>query len=235
MQNQLDITIFVPCRNEEDNILITLNNIVEALKLFKYTYEILIFDDNSTDRSRDLIEDFIQQHLELDITLIKNQNAFGFVSNYINAAISGKGKYFKLVAGCNYEPKEAIQLILENLGTVDLVLLYYDDKRGFLREIFSALYTKIVNLLSGYSLHHYHGLSLILREDILRYHHYSNGYGFFAEFVTILLNAEKTYKEVFVPWNVPTGHDSNSLSIKQFFPVFHSLLNILLNRIEKML
>ncbi len=236
MENQLDMTVYVPCRNEEKNILITLNNILDALEQFAFTYEILIFDDNSSDRSVDLIESFISLHPESSINLVKNPKALGLAQNYVNAAIAGKGKYLKLVTGCNYEPKEAIQIAVQNLGTADLVLLYFEDKRGLIKENISALYAKIVNILSGNSIHYYHNVSLTLREDILRYHPSGSGYGFLAEFVTILLNADKTYKEVFTPyWNLPTGHSSNSLRLKNFLPVFHSLLNIFLNRIEKAL
>jgi glycosyltransferase involved in cell wall biosynthesis len=206
------------------------------MQLFEHTYEIFIFDDNSTDRSVDLIEDFIKRHPESSMTLIRNSKAVGLAQNFINAAIVGKGKYLKLVTGCNYEPKEAIQLAIKNLGTADVVLLYFDDKRGFFKEKVSALYTKIVNLLSGYSIHYYHNVSLILREDMLRYHPSGNGYGFLAEFVTILLNAGKSCNEVYTPyWNLPAGHSSNSLRIRNFLPVFHSLMNILLNRIENKL
>lgn len=139
----------------------------------------------------------------------------------------------KLVAGCNYEPREAIVAILRELGTADLVLLHYDDKRVVLRRAISKLYTVLVNVLSGYSLQHYQGVSLVPRECMLRWHPAGGGYGFPAEFVTTALNEGATYVEVLVPWNVPKGHVSQALAWRNLLPVAHSLLNVFLNRIER--
>ena len=232
-QDPIDITFFVPCRNEEYNIIATLSNILDAARNFQYSYEILVFDDHSSDRSPKLIEEFRWEHPEAMIKLIINAFPVGLARNYVEAAIIGRGKYVKLVAGCNYEPRDAIIAILRKLGTADLVLLYYDNKRVFLRRAISKFYTVLVNVLSGYSLQHYHGVSLVPRDSILRWHPASGGYGFLAEFVTTALNEGATYVEVLVPWNVSKGHVSQALAWRNLLPVAHSLLNIFLNRIER--
>ena len=47
-----DITIFVPCYNEEGNIIDTFNTIISALVETKLSWEIIVIDDASVDKSR---------------------------------------------------------------------------------------------------------------------------------------------------------------------------------------
>jgi Glycosyl transferase family 2 len=52
LENDLDLTLFVACYNEEENIVGTLETVLEALGEFDFTWEIIVIDDASTDRSR---------------------------------------------------------------------------------------------------------------------------------------------------------------------------------------
>ena len=65
--DELDLTIFIPCRNEEGNIGRTLNEIVEALKPYPYTYELIVADDASRDSSIAEIEAFMAAHPQVRI------------------------------------------------------------------------------------------------------------------------------------------------------------------------
>ncbi|MDP1615184.1 MAG: hypothetical protein Q8L68_05245, partial [Methylococcales bacterium] len=64
-----------------------------------------------------------------------------------------------------------------------------------LRQCLSRAYTKLVNLISGYNISHYHGTPLHRRIDILRWHSYRS-VGFYADITTRLLDEGNTYLEV---------------------------------------
>ena len=52
----VNVTFFVPCYNEEGNVVNTLNTIMAAVAQVPHTYEILVVDDASTDGSAGLAE-----------------------------------------------------------------------------------------------------------------------------------------------------------------------------------
>ena len=62
------ITLFVACYNEEANIVATLETVAAACKTAGLTYEIIIIDDASTDRSVEIIRDYIASHPDMHVT-----------------------------------------------------------------------------------------------------------------------------------------------------------------------
>ena len=54
----IDITFFVPCLNEEKNVVNTIKTIVTAAEALELIYEILIIDDNSSDNTVHKVEQY---------------------------------------------------------------------------------------------------------------------------------------------------------------------------------
>ena len=67
-----DISFFIPCLNEEKNILNTLKDLTESVSNFKISYEIIIVDDNSTDNTLKIVNKYIHDNKELNLNNIKN-------------------------------------------------------------------------------------------------------------------------------------------------------------------
>ena len=63
------VSIVVPARNEKNNIRNLLTNLTQQDYL-KENYEIIIIDDNSTDSTTEIVNDFIEQHAEYNIKII---------------------------------------------------------------------------------------------------------------------------------------------------------------------
>jgi len=72
-EKAVDISFFIPCLNEERNIINTLNNVSAAMEEVSYLYEIIIIDDNSTDLTVKVVENFIGQHPDVSVILRKNK------------------------------------------------------------------------------------------------------------------------------------------------------------------
>ncbi len=194
--DQLDITIFVPCRNEEGNVGRALKEIVTTLAMYPYTYEIIVIDDASTDGSAAEIERFKADNPCVRIIFKKNSHAMGTSYNFTDAAILGCGKYFRMIGGHFQDRQEAMKNVFNHLGKADIILTYiYPDYRRPLRQWTSRTYTKLVNLVSGYKVAHYHGTPLHRRMDIIRWHSYRS-VGFYADITTRLLDEGVTYIEV---------------------------------------
>ena len=64
----IDLTFFVPCLNEEERVIPTVKTIQDAMRRFPYSYEVLIVDDGSSDRTVDVAEEFRASHPEMSIS-----------------------------------------------------------------------------------------------------------------------------------------------------------------------
>src|SRR4051794_24883751 len=53
----LDVTVVLPCYNEQDHVLAELERITAALEASPFTYEILAIDDKSTDDTLRLLNE----------------------------------------------------------------------------------------------------------------------------------------------------------------------------------
>ncbi len=232
----LDLTIVVPCLNEQYHIGPTLDTIVAAMLELPFSYEVIVVDDGSTDDTSKTVGSYIEAHPGLPIRLIKHATNRGLSTSYVDAAFVGRGTYYRLVCGDNAEPKEGMIKVLQHLGTAQMVIPYYSavtGKSGF-RLWLSGTYTAIVNALSGHRLRYYNGLAVHLRYNVMRWGPYSFGFGFQAELITRLLDEGTSYVEVPIQ---ATHRDkdsgSSALNIRNFLSVVHTILEIFIRRVRK--
>ena len=80
---KITLSIFVPCFNEEKNITRSLNNIKEAIQ--NISYEILVADDGSKDKSVEMIEKFKKENPDLNIKIFINEFAYFFVHSVLSS------------------------------------------------------------------------------------------------------------------------------------------------------
>ena len=225
------LTAFVSCYNEEEFIVQTLDDIYTALRVAVPSFEIIVIDDGSRDQSISLVKSYIEQHPQENIILRCNLVNRGLAQNFIDGAFLGKGEYYKLFCGDNPEPPESIITVCKLAGQADIIIPNYNNiegKHGF-RLWLSNTYTALVNCVSGNSIRYYNGLHLHRRQNIMRWHSNTNGFGFQADIICILLKQGATYLEVSVPNNHRSG--SQALTWKNLFSVANILSDILLRRI----
>jgi glycosyltransferase involved in cell wall biosynthesis len=230
------ITLFVACYNESGNIVGTLDVINAACAKAGITYEVIIIDDASTDRSPDIIRRYMATHPEMPIKLHVNPKNMGLGDNFGEAAFLGSGTYYRLVCGDNVEPVETLVKVFDMIGKADIILTYRPNDvtgKALSRKIISGLYTKIVNLISGYNILYYNGLPIFKRRDVMRWNPNSHGFGFQADLVTRLLDRGATYIEVPVIGNERKTGEAKAIRLRNFCSVAHSLLNILIRRLSK--
>lgn len=231
----IDLTIFMPCLNEEARVQGALDNIFTAARNTGKLIEVLVFDDGSTDRTSERVLQYIQSHPEYAIrlhTLPKNR---GLGRNFIDGAFLGGGEYYRTVAGDNYEIPAAHEAILKCLGEADMILPVYRNVSGRsrFRGFLSGLYTFLVNLLSGNSIGYYNGFAVYRRWQVMRFTVESTGFGFQAELITRLIGEGATYKEIELPATAQPG--SKALRLRNFLSVAHSLFRIFIRRISRSL
>ncbi len=236
-ENLVEVTFFIPCHNEEKDIIPTLKKINSVATDLGLTFELLIYNDGSTDKTRELVENFMDEHPDVFIRMVNNQKRRGLGYNYIDGAFIGVGKYYMMICGDNSETEESIKIIFQKKGTADMVIPYFGslDRRGLSRRVLSRFFVGLVNCFSGYHIKYYNGVVLHLRSNVMRWHPMSVGFAYQAELLTILLDEHKTYEQVLVSNNDRESGISRAFYLLNFLSVGHSLLQILFRRIRKAL
>lgn len=233
--DEFDITFFIPCYNEEENIVRTIETIVSAAQETTFKYEILIIDDHSQDKTVDVIEDFMKMHCNIPIQLERNKINCGLGYNYVEGAFLGKGKYYMAVFGDNSEPKESLLTVIKKLGSANIVVPYFGrgDSRPITRVLISRTFVALVNFISGHALRYYNGPVLHLRYNVMRWHSNTLGFAYQAELITQLLDNGASYTEVEIPNCNRKRGVSKAFTFKNFLSISHSLLQIFLRRIRR--
>lgn len=231
--NHLDLTLFVSCYNEEKFIIDTLDMIVSAMTKSNKTYEIVVIDDCSKDKSVELVQNYIKTHPQVNIILRINHKNKGLAQNYVDAAFLGHGKYFRLICGDNSEPQETLLKVVSLMGEADIIVPYYlafEGKSGH-RQYISKLFTQLINLVSGNKIHYYNGLHMHLRYNVMRWHPNTRGFGFQAALLCMMLQLGFSYKEVACITIERRGGRGNALNLKNLRSVIHVFFSILLRRL----
>lgn len=242
-ESTLDLTVYVPCYNEEELIVRTLDTIRTAASAYPMSYEVLVYDDGSTDRSAELVRNYIaERKLEGQFHLVQPGKNRGIGVNYFDAARRGRGEYFIVLFGDNSEPVESIQRVFNLIGKADIIIPYIDsrvfesrfntDHRGMLRRLFSINFARLVRLFSGHKIRYFNGFVLHRRTNVLKYPVEAFGLGYQAELLTQIMNEPGiTYLEVRVACTDREGGVVTAFRLKNVISVAGSLWRILYRRL----
>lgn len=235
VREELDLTMFIPCLNEEKRVVPTLETVRAAMAEVSLAYEVIVVDDGSTDRTAAVVEEYCRQHPEMPVQLHRNPRNLGLSRSFVDTAFRGRGRYYRLVCGDNVEPKESMLKILRALGTADIIIPYYPVLPGKsrARKFISRLYTRIVDLLGGYQISYYNGCALYRRFDVMRWASYNYGFGFQAHLITTLLDEGATYTQVPLEGFHLTKDRGSPLNLRNFLSTGHTLCEIFIRRIRR--
>lgn len=237
VREELDLTIFIPCLNEERRVVPTLETVRAALAEVPMSYEVIVVDDGSTDRTATVIEEFCRANPAMPVRLHRNPRNLGLSRSFVDTAFRGRGRYYRLVCGDNVEPKESMVKILRAIGSADIIIPYYPVLPGKsrVRKVISRLYTLIVDLLSGYRINYYNGCALYRRFHVMRWASYNYGFGFQAHLITTLLDEGATFTQVPLEGFHLTKDRGSPLNLRNFLSTGHTLSEIFIRRIRRVM
>ena len=227
-----DLTLFVACYNEEQGIIPSIETAVAAAREAGRSFDIVVVDDASTDRSVEIVRQYMARHPDLPITLVVNEKNQGLANNYAEAAFWGHGKYYRLICGDDVETQGTLTTVFRRLGEADILSTYHADAsaRPPARRVISRAYTTLINILGGHRLKYYNGLAVHLRYNVLRWHSNAYGFGFQADLLTRLLDMGATCLEIPVVPKERTRGASKAFTLRNFCSVAHTLLEIVIRR-----
>jgi glycosyltransferase involved in cell wall biosynthesis len=157
LNNQPELSIVIPCLNEEENIETILTQLSGILSPTKIAVETLVLDDQSDDDTFMIAQKSISRFQDLNIRVIRRyqpRRGYGAIVRYGMA--HGTGKYCIFVAADGVDPIELIPSFLERMRAgADLVqcsryLNPADDKTiPFKYKFYQVIFRFLLRLLLG--------------------------------------------------------------------------------------
>jgi glycosyltransferase involved in cell wall biosynthesis len=221
------ITIMIPAYNEEENLLKTVSSVSQILRDLFEKYEILLFDDCSTDDTAKIANQISKKNKRIKV--IHNKRNMGLGYNYRKGVELAQYKYFSWVPADNEAKLDSVKYLLENAGKADIVVNYTVNKevRSHLRRIISYGFTQSLNLLFGLDLRYYNGLAVYKSEILKNINVKTNSFAFQAEILIRLIKKGYSYLEV--PMYIRKSGNTKIFRIRNFLGVIKTVFRLFLD------
>jgi len=188
-------------------------------------YELLLFDDGSTDRTGAIMEGLAAadpRHIQV-IHNVTPRNLGGVYKQGIERA---RMEYLVMVPGDNENPGAAMQAPFDAIGRADIVLPYPVNSavRGFGRHLVSRVYVGLLNHLFGLHIRYYNGTVIHRTTNLKDLPIKTSSFAYQAEILVKLLCAGKSFVEVPIKIEPPkVGRRSRAFRWKNVVEVGRTL------------
>lgn len=197
---EIFLTFIVPALNEAENIGGTVHEIEEAAALAALpSFEIVLIDDGSTDRTGAVMTELAAT--KPFVKHLSNPRPTGLGGAYKTGLRAAIGRHVMLVPGDNVFPASSLKLILEKIGTADILVHYVvnNNIRSPGRRFLSVAFTAMLNFIFSLKLPYYNGL-VVHRTDVLNTITIeTDSFAYQAEALVKLLRAGRSFDTVGTP------------------------------------
>jgi len=149
----IDITVVLPCFNEADHVVQELDKITQALDASKYSYELLVIDDKSTDNTLEVLTAALPNYPQMRLMPFQRNGGSGTARRI--GSREGRGEFIVWTdADLTYQNDRIPDLVgfLETFPEYDQVVGSRTSEQGtykFLRVPAKWVIRKIAERLSG--------------------------------------------------------------------------------------
>lgn len=222
------ISVVIPCYNEAENIDDTCENVLAAVEGQFEDVELLIFNDGSTDKTDELIDQLALQHSQ--VQAVHNPKNMGYGYNYLKALEMAKMTYLMVIPGDNEISRESIRRISSLTGKADMIVPFTINLeiRPYSRRLLSRIFTLVCNSVFKCELQYYNAPT-VHRVDLLRALKIdTHGFAFQAIMLIKLIRAGHSFTEVEMFIQRKKGHTSTALKPMNIISVIWSLSKLAL-------
>ncbi len=192
------ISFICPALNEEELVEQTVREFMEKIDGLFEAYEILLFNDGSTDKTpeiMDRLENEFPEIIKVTHNPINRNIGYCFKEGIKKASYP----YVQLICSDSTFDRGSYINISQALGKTDIVVPYVvnlkEEKTPF-RYKLSCVYRVLMNFLFGLKLKYHNGLSVFKSDQIRSISIRSDGFFFQVECLVKLLKKGSTYQEV---------------------------------------
>ncbi len=223
------LTVIIPALNEQLNIESTITHLVPLLEKVFEDYQILVFNDASSDRTGQIADSLALKNPKIQV--IHNPQTMGLGYNYKKGVELAKKDFIIMVPGDNEITIESLQTIFQSLGQKDIVIPYTNNMevRPLFRHVLSKTYTWINNLLFRTHLIYFNGPVVHKRELLQNIQIRTNSFAYQTEILVKMIHKGYSYLEVPIYIKERSMGKSNALRMKNVIRVFKSTLDLLIH------
>ena len=212
------VSIVLATYNERENILDTIKSIFEHVK---DSVEVIVVDDDSTDKTWKVVEDLNDPR----VVVIRRVATRGLASAFNRGIIESRGEIVGWMDADMCMPPSLLPEMIDKLSEYDIVVgsRYADggiDDRAALRVISSRLINGLAGLVLGYGIKDYDSGFVVLRRTVFdKVSIIPTGYGaYFMEFLyTCRKKGLTVYELPYVFRDRAKGVSKSAPSILKFF------------------
>lgn len=210
------LSVVIPALNEEANIADAAREAVSAMGQRFSDYELLLFDDGSTDRTAAIMDRLAAEDpRHVRVTHNPHPNNLGGV--YRQGVQLATMEYLLMVPGDNENPAHALQAPFDAIGSADVVIPYPTNSqvRGVGRHLLSRTYVTLLNTLFGLHIRYFNGTVIHRTENLKAITIDTSSFAYQTEVLLKLLCMGKSYVEVPIQIDPPKpGRRSRALRWK---------------------
>jgi glycosyltransferase involved in cell wall biosynthesis len=116
MGDDIQISVVVPVYNEEKSIEKLIKNLKKVMRNTGYSYEIIVVDDGSTDKSREILGDI------KDVRVVDHRENKGYGASLKSGIKESRGEWNLIIDADDTYPPGDIPKILKDAGDYDMVV-----------------------------------------------------------------------------------------------------------------
>lgn len=216
----------MPCLNEQDNILKSMERAIQAIDLYGLDGELIVVNDGSVDLTSEIVLDFAR--FESRVKFIDNKKNYGIGASFFQGLNISTKELVTMFPGDNEnDPIDAL-IYLDIMKYVDILIpfIHNIEVRSKFRRIISGVYRFLINLSFGMNLNYTNG-TVIYRKDILnQIQPISSGFFYQAEMLIQLIRSGYVYAETPHFLDVRKSGNTKAISIKSLVNVSKSYFTI---------
>ena len=145
---QIEISVVVPVYNEEGNLPVLIPKLVDVLKGFGRSYEMIFVDDGSSDESRRILKEMASEHASLRILRFKENR--GLSTALVAGMREARGEIIVTLDSDLQNDPADIPRLLEYLDRYDMATGWRQKREDkWLKKISSKIGNLVRNWVSG--------------------------------------------------------------------------------------
>ena len=220
------LSVIIPALNEEANLAGAVTTVLDAIGDRFTDYELLIFNDGSTDRTGRIADELAAHNPR--IRVVHNHRNLGLGCNYTKGVELARMEYVAWFPGDNEVPDQAVRAILDAVGSAEIVVPYISNPhvRTWTRRLISASFVRLLNLLFGLRLRYFNGPSAHRRTLLLSVPIRSSGFACFAAILIRLILSGHSYVEIPIPTGTRQHGRTKAFRLKNLVSIFSTIARL---------
>ena len=221
------LTVLVVAHNDAQTLLATVDRVYRALTITIEDFSIMIFDDASTDTTREAAEAAAGQYPFVDVRRNDRQMGPGYCT--LQGAKEAQSDFVVYVPADNTWPLRSFIELFGHMGKADVITSYSNNLLAAMpapNRFLSRAYTTILNIVFRKGMRYYNGLTIYptayFSQDTVR----SRGFGFQAEALIKAVAAGYSFLEIALPVDVRNLPRARSVTLPNAFDAGLTILRL---------